>query len=192
MEGLGYSAEVCRDPQQIQAARVLILPGVGSFRAATERMRSSGIDDAVRVAVDRGAVILGICLGMQLLCSWSDDDGGTPGLDLVKARVSRFEQPVAGAKIRIPHVGFNSVSPESASQLFDGFSIDADFYFVHSFRVDHPPANPGAALAWTNHGGAFVAAFEIGRSIFGAQFHPELSHANGLRFIRNFLGSARC
>lgn len=192
LEAVGSTVKVTCDPREIEAARCVVLPGVGSFRSAMTRLRDQEIDLALLRAVDAGATILGICLGMQLLCQWSDEDGGSEGLGLVPATASKFVGGEGQGVLRIPHVGFNSVVASTGSALFVGVPTNSDFYFVHSYRV--PAVDPCADLqiAETPYGDEFVSAFECRRQIYGVQFHPELSQINGLRVLKNFVGSGQC
>lgn len=184
VEHLGYSAAVSSDPDAIFGSSVLILPGVGSFRKAMERLQVSGLDQAILEAVrEKGIKILGICLGMQLMAAVGTEDGDTAGLGLIDATVNRFStEEVEGNKI--PHVGFNLVQSLPDSILFHGLPEKSDFYFVHSYRI-LPSADFGLN-AICNYGVSFLAAFEHD-CIFGTQFHPEKSQTNGLILLKNFL-----
>lgn len=188
----GFGVRVTGDPSEIELSRILVLPGVGSFRTAMTRIRARGIDTAIVRVLESGGSILGICLGMQLLCEWSDEDGGTEGLAVVAASVSRFVRGDTDVPLRIPHVGFNSVASRTKSILFDGVPLNSDFYFVHSFRVPTIESGKIVHTATTPYGGEFVSAFETADRVFGVQFHPELSQGNGLLVMRNFVCSASC
>lgn len=180
---LGCEPCMSDDPQQVCAAPVLLLPGVGSFRRAMQALDSRGLSDALREAVrQRGAKLLGICLGMQLLAERGSEDGVSDGLGLVPGQVDRFD----AAGVKVPHIGFNSVRHAPGSRLFSGVDNPADFYFVHSFRLCER-SGPGL-YASTTHGEEFVSAYEHG-NVFGTQFHPEKSQTNGLRLLRNFLAA---
>ena len=185
VSALGYEPYVTGNPNVISTASTIVLPGVGSFPAAMERIRENGIDTALAEATRSGrSKILGICLGMQLLTQASEEDGSENGLAILGGRVSRFP-PNEG--FPVPHVGFNRVQPTRQSALFSGFEDGADFYFVHSYRVRDAEA-PGV-VATCNYGENFAAAFESG-NIYGTQFHPEKSQKNGLRLLANFLEAA--
>lgn len=173
---------VSSDPELIAQADSLILPGVGSFRKAMIALRERGIDEAILHAVqNRGSRLLGICLGMQLLGSHGTEDGDTPGLGLIPNRVDKFSAQEVG---KVPHIGFNSVRLNSASGIFKGLSTEADFYFVHSYRM--LPEGLSGQIATCSYGTDFLAAFQKG-NICGAQFHPEKSQTNGLIMLKNFL-----
>lgn len=182
---LNRKAHVTCVPKEVRSARLLILPGVGSFGSAMRNLRERGLTDAVREAVDDGAAILGICLGMQLLGQSSEEDGGCEGLQIVPGRSERFRS-VTGAPLRIPHMGFNSVHWSAGSPQYEGLPDQADFYFVHSFRFADVDVFAEHDIGITHHGGPFVSSFVIDRRIFGMQYHPELSQGNGLLVLRNF------
>jgi len=181
---LGAATEVTADPKCVMSADTLVLPGVGSFRQAAERLRRTGLADAIIYsAVDHGRKLLGICLGMQLLGRSGEEDGPTHGLNIIQSHVTPFtHDEVLGRKI--PHVGFNSVRAAQTSTLFRGLPDEPDFYFVHSFRMLR--TDQDLYTSFTNYGIDFVAAYEY-QNIFATQFHPEKSQANGLRLLRNFL-----
>lgn len=180
---LGADPKVSPDPEAVSTAGSLILPGVGSFRKAMEKLAAQGLDNAIKEAVlTRGRPILGICLGMQLMGSTSTEDGLAQGLGLVPNPVTRFPE---NQGVKIPHVGFNSVRFSETQGLFQGLPQDADFYFVHSFRMLEEDL-PGAT-AICDHGGKFLAGFQTQGHICGTQFHPEKSQTNGLILLTNYI-----
>jgi imidazole glycerol-phosphate synthase subunit HisH len=179
MKKLGHTAEVSSDPGVIGRADRLILPGVGSFDAGMANIRARGLvevlDDTV---VNRKTPVLGICLGMQLLGE-SSREGETKGLGWIPAEAIRFSNEAQ----RVPHMGWNQVSPIAEHWLFAGQPEDMRFYFVHSYHV--LCKNPQDQLATARYGASFSAA--IGRGhILGVQFHPEKSHRFGMQLLRNF------
>lgn len=158
----------------------LLLPGVGAFGDARRLLEEKNLDRQIRREAEKGKLILGICLGMQLLCSKGYESGETLGLDLIPGEVVRFND----TGVKIPHMGWNSVKPEVGSPLFRDIQSPADFYFVHSyhFKCD----DQANVLATAEHGGQFVAAV-CRDNVFGIQFHPEKSQRNGLIMLRNFV-----
>ena len=181
---LGVDADLTADPGKIAAARTLVLPGVGSFRSAMEALRDRKIEPAILEAVtQRGAKIIGICLGMQLLGAGGSEDGETRGLGLVPNRVDHFTPGEVGAN-KVPHIGFNEVRFNTTSGFFRDLPQAADFYFVHSYRM--LPESLDGELGICTYGADFLATFRRG-NIFGAQFHPEKSQTNGLVLLKNFL-----
>ena len=181
---LGFIPVVTSDISIVSSAESLIFPGVGSFRRAMQEIKSASIDQAIFKSLKNPkAKLLGICLGMQLLGVSSTEDGFTDGLGLVKNTVTKL----AGSNevsIKIPHVGFNRVQMPKESKLFDQISIDASFYFVHSYVMQL--LDDSNKYATTTYGQKFVAAIESGQ-VFGTQFHPEKSQKSGLKVLENFL-----
>lgn len=181
---LGNEPVVSCDSDRVNKADCLILPGVGSFRKAMQVLRESGLEEAILDAVkSQGCKILGICLGMQLLCAGGTEDGNTSGLGLISNRVEKFTSKETNNK-KIPHIGFNSTQFSEAAGLFSDFPNAADFYYVHSYRM--LPNGIGGRIAVCSYGIEFLAAFECG-NICGTQFHPEKSQTNGLILLKNFL-----
>ena len=184
LEHLGSDVVVSCDPREITAARILMLPGVGSFPAAMRVMDNLGISQAIRDVMHTGkSKLLGICLGMQLLMDSSKEHQGATGLGLVAGSVERFP---TDNDLPVPHIGFNSVRSQSGSGLFAGLGEETDFYFVHSYRA--VAARPETLVATSHYGEDFVAAIQSG-NVYGTQFHPEKSQTNGLRLLANFLAA---
>lgn len=183
-EFVGSHVAITGNPDDIGQAQRLVLPGVGSFRKAMNRIRGHGINLAIKSALNSGSKLLGICLGFQLCGNSSSEDGYTEGLGLIDFEVEMFRTVSINEPVKIPHVGFNEVNFDSESRLFDGIHNNSDFYFNHSYRLLSLPGEVGKATC--NYGEEFVAAFEYG-NIFGTQFHPEKSQANGLRLLANFM-----
>ena len=188
---LDQGFQVTSNPEVVKEERCLVLPGVGSFGSAIENIKARGLDKAIRRAVADGAYILGICLGMQLLGEGSEEDGGCEGLGLVPGVCERFHNRPE-SPIRIPHMGFNSVTWSENNPLFDRVPTNGDFYFVHSFRFNDLCAFHKHPIATTDYGGEFVSAYAIEGRICGTQFHPEISQGNGLVVLRNFLRRSQC
>jgi glutamine amidotransferase len=178
---LGCDPRISDDPGVVESAAHVILPGVGSFRLAMERLHERGLDEAIRRCTRSGNHLLGICLGMQLLGASSTEDGNTTGIGVIPNTVQLFD---GSAGVKIPHVGFNEIMPTAPVGLFKGLPDHPHFYFVHSYQMSVGALD--CAYATCNYGGEFLAAFDMG-NVCGAQFHPEKSQANGLQFLRNFL-----
>lgn len=178
---LGADPSISSDPEVVARSRRTILPGVGSFRLAMERLRAGALDDAMRSALGADGKLLGICLGMQLLGESSTEDGASDGLGLVPNVVSRFDD---SSGLKVPHVGFNEVSVSDRTGLFAGLPDRPHFYFVHSYRMEVGPLS--CPRATCDYGGPFLAAFDDGQ-VGGTQFHPEKSQSDGLTVLRNFL-----
>ena len=181
---LGYTAIISDDPSIISKSETLIMPGVGSFRRAMQVIKSTSVDNAIFEALEKPQTkLLGICLGMQLLGISSTEDSLTNGLGLLKNEVTKLISP-EDRPVKIPHVGFNRLQNNDDLKLLNQISVDASFYFVHSYAMQI--LNDSSHCALTTHGQKFVAAIESGQ-IFGTQFHPEKSQRNGLKVLENFL-----
>jgi glutamine amidotransferase len=181
---IGASHVVSDDYETVKSCEKIILPGVGHFDLAMQNLRQRGLIDPLRELVqERRTPLLGICLGMQLLCR-SSEEGGQPGLGYIDAEVRRFADP-AHTGLKVPHMGWSQVDFVKESVLVDGLGTSGRFYFVHSYCVT---CNDAAdALGVTQYGQSFVSAFVRG-NIAGAQFHPEKSHKYGIQLFRNFVG----
>ncbi len=174
---------VSSSPADIAAASRLILPGVGSFDAGMTALRKGNLESALNEKVlERRTPILGICLGMQLLFEGSEE-GVEPGLGWVKGVNKRFDLP-SGGRLKVPHMGWNTVEPAPGSRMFAGQPEEFGFYFVHSYYAKCD--NESVVAGWTRHGVRFAAAVEQG-NIWGVQFHPEKSHRHGMQLLKNFL-----
>jgi glutamine amidotransferase len=180
---LNVPVAVADRAEDLQGASKLILPGVGSFDHAMELLDGSGmrgpLDDLV---LNRGVPVLGVCVGMQILGSASDE-GRLPGLGWVKGRVRRFDQTLLDQPARLPHMGWNDVSPARDGGLFAGLEKDARFYFLHSYYFDCESSD--SVLATSEYGAEFSSAVRA-KNIYGVQFHPEKSHSYGTRLLQNF------
>jgi glutamine amidotransferase len=182
----GGEAVVSSDPAVVLAASKLVLPGVGAFDHGMKNLRSRGlVEPLTRKAREGKTPLLGICLGFQLL-SRGSEEGTLPGLGWLDADTVRF-RPGEGASIKVPHMGWNTLSLRRESPLLGLLPPEARFYFVHSYHV--VCRNEEDVLAVTRHGIDFVSAARRG-NIFGTQFHPEKSHRYGLQVMRNFVERA--
>ena len=181
IERTGSEAVITSDYGEAGDADGLILPGVGAFARAMERIGQLRLDDLIRERVEAGTPVLGICLGFQLLFDSSTELGGAEGLSLVEGSVDALDAP----GLKVPHIGWEPVAWTRECELTAGIPDGTPFYFVHSFvpRV----ADEADALGWAEHGERFVCA--IARPpIYGVQFHPEKSSSAGLALLANFAG----
>lgn len=179
---LGAEAVVSRDPADLRAASKLILPGVGAFEAGMCALGSRGLIEPLTDEVKgKGKTVLGLCLGMQLMAEASEEGGSHTGLGWIPGQVRRLTPDIASLKV--PHVGFNSTTYREDCPLFAGLPQGADFYYVHSYRLDCPSS---IGAAWCDHGGRFISGISVG-NIHGVQFHPEKSQSAGLALLRNFV-----
>jgi len=176
-------ARVVADAEGLRGVEKLILPGVGAFDRAMTRLAESGLREVLheRVMGD-GTPVLGLCLGMQLLTEGSEE-GRLPGLGWIPGRTRRFQFDDNEDRLKIPHMGWNTVRPRLGATLFRGLEDQARFYFVHSYHV--VCAGDGDVAATARHGYDFTAAVQSGH-VFGTQFHPEKSHRFGMRLLHNF------
>lgn len=182
LEFLGVPTTPVTRPADFDAVSHLILPGVGAFGAAMNRLRQLDLLDSLRDQIlVRQKPFLGICVGMQILATMGTEFGDQPGLDVVPGRIERLDLLSPG--LPLPHVGWNSLTLVRPDPLFTGLPEHPDVYFVHSYGL---PAAPNPDIAATcDYGGEFVAAVQRDR-VFGVQFHPEKSQRAGLRILANF------
>jgi len=181
LKKLGIKAIVSSEKEMITAADKLILPGVGSFDSGMRNIESLNLRSLLieQVMVQKKN-ILGICLGMQLFTRTSEE-GTLPGLGFVEAETLKFK--FLDNKLKIPHMGWNTLDIKRASFLLEGMPKDPRFYFVHSYYVSCSKQED--ILATTHHGNDFVSIFSRG-NITGVQFHPEKSHQFGMQLLKNF------
>jgi imidazole glycerol-phosphate synthase subunit HisH len=177
---VGGQPVITGDPEVIRKAARLVLPGVGAFGDAMRNLRQNGMDRAIRDAVAAGAPLLGLCLGLQLLFTHSEEFGSHEGLDLIPGKVLRFSDP----GLRVPHVGWNQIEETHPNPLLEGIPDGSYFYFVHSYFVE--PDRVEDVLSWTDYGRRFCSIACRDR-VWGAQFHPEKSQDIGKKLLRNFL-----
>ena len=172
---------VTRDKNAILAADQVILPGVGAFGEAMEKLESYGLIDVIHQVVAKGTPFLGICLGMQLLFDQSEESGGVKGLGLLRGEIVKIPSKEG---LKIPHIGWNSLKFPHKSVLFDGISEDSYVYFVHSYYLK---ARDMAVVAATTTYGVEIHAAVEHNNIYGCQFHPEKSSEIGLNILKNFV-----
>lgn len=176
--GLNISVEVATTPVELSRAQKIILPGVGAFDWAMERLISSGLQETLTALVVKEKIpILGVCVGMQMMAKRSEE-GNLAGLGWFDADVRRFDPDDK----YLPHMGWNDVSPIRSNKLFNGI-IDPKFYFLHSYFFC--PSQSSQSLATTNYGIEFTSAV-ANEHIYGVQFHPEKSHSWGIKLLKNF------
>ena len=162
----------------------IVLPGQGSFKQCYQSLLSiDGIVDELTSAVlEKQKPILGICVGMQLFSSFGEEDGGSKGFDWIKGKVNKIN--LTDKNLKLPHMGWNNISINQKSKLFSGIENESHFYFVHSFALD--VENDQFISATTNYSTKIISAVEKD-NIFGTQFHPEKSQANGIKILENFV-----
>jgi glutamine amidotransferase len=179
----GGECIVTRKPSEVLAAGKIVLPGVGAFDAGMKQLVECGLAEALLERMNDGdAVLLGICLGMQMLVEGSEE-GNSAGLGLIPG-VCRGLRPTADSEVlRVPHIGWNTVALRVATPLLDKLGERPRFYFLHSYYVETAPEH---VVGVTEYGGSFASIIQRGR-IFGVQFHPEKSHRFGLALFRNFV-----
>ena len=180
LQYLGQETVVSRDPEVLLKADKVVLPGVGSFGDAMEKLHNYGLIPVIHRIVDKGTPFLGICLGLQLLFESSEETPGAEGLGILKGRIVKIP-PSEGLKI--PHMGWNSLHLQNNGRLFQGISEDAYVYFVHSYYLQ--AEEPEIVKATTQYSTCIHASVEKG-NVFACQFHPEKSSSVGLQILKNF------
>ena len=176
-------AVVTSDVTVLRQAKGLVLPGVGAFAACMKALSMRGFDQLVRERVMEGTPLLGVCVGMQLLCESSEEFGRTRGLELIPGRVRRFEKSLV-----VPHVGWNQVTQRQRHPLLSNIPDEGFFYFVHSYYCQ--PDDPEMVIGETEYGIRYPSVIAHG-DLCGVQFHPEKSQTAGLQLLRNFANRVR-
>jgi len=177
-------ARVSSDPADVKTADGVVLPGVGAFADAMESLSASGLEDAVREAIEARRPYLGLCFGLQLLFEEGDEHGVTKGLGVLGGRVERFpEKDEDGTPLRVPHIGWNQVRFSGSHPMLERLPEEDNFYFVHSYRP--VPRDESIVVGRTRYGGEFVSAVAT-EKIFAVQFHPEKSQMAGKRLLDAF------
>ncbi|MCI8583292.1 MAG: imidazole glycerol phosphate synthase subunit HisH [Dorea sp.] len=177
---LGQEAEVTRDQGRILQADKVILPGVGAFGDAMDKLSRYRLIDVMKEVTDRGVPFLGICLGLQLLFDRSDEAPGVEGLGILKGEILKIPKK---DELKIPHMGWNSLEFPRRGRLFDGLGKNPYVYFVHSYYLK--AAEEEIVTATTDYGVQIHASVEKG-NVFACQFHPEKSGETGLQILKNF------
>jgi glutamine amidotransferase len=182
---LGIPYVISSDPEVLEKCERIIFPGVGAAKSAMENLKAQGLDEFLKQAFADGIPILGICLGMQIIMEYSEEDGGTETLGLIPGFVKRFPTPlVYGDEVlKVPHMGWNSVEWLREHPVFSGLDPDYEYYFVHSYFVQ--PKDEGKVFGVTFHGINFPSAI-VYKNLVAVQFHPEKSGNPGLRILQNF------
>lgn len=179
---LGIEALPARTADDLRAASKIILPGVGAFDWAMTRLHESGLRDALdREVLEAKKPVLGICVGMQMMAS-SSEEGKLPGLGWIDATVVKFDARLIKSKTQLPHMGWNDVNPVGADSLFSGLDTPR-CYFLHSYFMK--TIREENVLATSSYGVKFTSAARSG-NVYGTQFHPEKSHQWGVRLLKNF------
>ena len=185
-EHIGADVFLVTDPSQIANVDALIFPGQGAIFDTMRLLQSTGFDNMIRDWIAADKPFFGICLGLQALFEYSEE-GDIDTLDIFKGSVKRFRFDFSDPSLKIPHIGWNTVTFDSGAPMTDGLTSGQDqFYFVHSYHI--VPQDPSLALFHTEYGGQFVSGIRSG-NCYATQFHPEKSQAKGLHLYRNFLRS---
>ena len=180
----GANAKIESDPNKLKDYDKLILPGVGAFGDAMKHLNSSGLKEAIKEFAKSGKYIMGTCLGMQLLFNSSQEFGLSKGLGLIPGEVVAFnKEKFDNKELKIPHMGWNELFTQKDDAIFNGLDREFYLYFVHSYHV---VCDDKYALGKTKYGYEFVSAVKKD-NIYGFQPHPEKSHDNGLKILKNFV-----
>jgi len=194
-EKTGCEAHIIHTPRQIRDARTLVLPGVGAFKNCFKNLESLNLIDPILSSIAAGKPFLGICLGLQILFTESEEFGTTPGLDVIRGKVVRFPPHMKGSpsetaapELKIPHMGWNGIAVKKENPYLAGIHDGAYLYFVHSYYV--APENSGVVTTTTTYGIEFVSSVWKD-NVFACQFHPEKSQTIGLKILKNFAQTAK-
>ncbi len=185
LEAVGAQIKITQNSEDIKNARALVLPGVGAFRDCIENLSELGVLQTIKEEIFNGKPYLGICLGMQILFSESEEFGFCKGLEIFKGRVVRFKLP---KEYKIPHMGWNTVKFKKKNKIVESIPDKSYFYFVHSYYV--VPEDEKIIAGVTDYGIDFTSMI-VYENIFATQFHPEKSQKTGLKLLRNFVELSR-
>ncbi len=181
-EYLGIKIKLCKNKSDLKSVEKIILPGVGAFGACMDILKSSGFyEELNNQVINKKKIILGICLGMQIMATKSLEFGETKGLNWISGTVEKMN---VSDNFKLPHVGWNSLNHLRQSPLFNNLNLDSDYYFVHSYSFKNK--HPNDILATFSYSSDYTASINKG-NIYGVQFHPEKSQENGLRILENFV-----
>ncbi|WP_313076272.1 imidazole glycerol phosphate synthase subunit HisH [Lacrimispora sp.] len=178
---LGENPVISRDKEILLSADKVILPGVGAFGEAMEKLHQYGLVEVIQKVAEKGTPLLGICLGLQLFFESSQESEGVKGLGLLPGKIIRFPETLG---LKVPHMGWNSLNIKPEAKLFKGIHSGEYVYFVHSYYLEAERQSDVAATA--EYGLTFGASVERG-NVFGCQFHPEKSSDTGLKILKNFI-----
>ncbi len=182
-EKIGFEAKLTRSKKEIEKASAIVLPGVGAFKDCMENLEKYGLIEPLLRSIQKGKPYLGICLGLQILYSESEEFGSHKGLDLVKGKVVKFK---ADPEHKVPHMGWNTIEKEKEVPMLQGLESGDFFYFVHSYYVI--PEEAKWISTFTTYGKPFVSSIWR-ENLFATQFHPEKSQQKGLKILENFVKS---
>jgi len=182
-EQIGFETKVTRNKKEIERASAIVLPGVGAFKDCMENLEKFGLIEPLLRSIQKGKPYLGICLGLQILFSESEEFGFQKGLDLIRGKVVKFKPD---QEHKVPHMGWNTIEKERENPFLQGIESGDFFYFVHSYYVI--PEEPQWISTLTDYGIPFVSSIWK-ENLFAIQFHPEKSQQKGLRILENFARS---
>jgi glutamine amidotransferase len=181
---IGADVQVTADPEVVERADSLVLPGVGAFSHCMQGLESVNLTGATRKFIESGRPFLGICVGLQMLFDESEERGEACGLRILPGKVVKFRFPDRTENLKVPHIGWNTLSFRPDAPMFQGLNQGDRAYFVHSYYPD--PADSGVVTATSEYGYSFCCAIQRG-NVHATQFHPEKSGAVGLQILRNFI-----
>jgi glutamine amidotransferase len=185
-EKVGMKATVTSNSEEVRRASKVVLPGVGAFKVGMENLKHYGLIDPIYRSIKEGKPFLGVCLGLQFLFTKSEEFGGGEGLDIIAGKVVRFPVNLMdskGVKLKVPHMGWNTINKKREVPVLKGIEDRSYFYFVHSYYVI--PEDEEVIATSTDYGITFASSIHKD-NIFACQFHPEKSQSSGLKILKNF------
>lgn len=178
---IGY--KIAESPKEVVGAEKIFLPGVGAFDETISKLDESGFRKVLdREILQNGVPVLGICVGMQILAE-SSEEGKLPGLGYIKGKVKKLDEKLLPQKPKLPHLGWNTIKPTKQNPLLKNIDSEFGFYFLHNYIFEC--GNQEDVLSTTTYGASFASAINH-ENVYGAQFHPEKSHHNGITLLHNF------